>query len=69
MESEKPTGPATQDRSSSGYGAQGDYVTCTVATRPADEKLPEVADVEMDAEDSCEAKDDHVSGCTRAGSP
>ena len=56
MESEKPTGPATQHGGSSGSGVQRNDVTSTVPTRPADEKLLEVLDVEMDAGDSCEAQ-------------
>ena len=56
MESEKPTGPATQHGGSSGSGVQRSDVASSVVTRPADEKLPEVPDVEMDAEDSCEAQ-------------
>ena len=52
MESEKPTGPATQHGGSS---VHRNDVDSHVVTRAADEKLPEVPDVEMDAEDSCEA--------------
>ena len=56
MESEKPTGPSTQHGGSSGSGVQRSDVASSVVTRPADEKLPEELDVEMDAEDSCEAQ-------------
>ena len=52
-ESEKPTGPATKHRGSSGSGAQRSDVASSVVPRPADEKLPEVP---VDAEDSCEAQ-------------
>ena len=56
MESENPTRPATQHGGSSGSGAQRSDVARPVVTRPVDEKLPEVPDVEMDAQDSCEAQ-------------
>ena len=56
MESEIPTGQATQHGGSSGSGVQRSDVASSVVTRPADEKLPEVPDVEMDAEDSGEAQ-------------
>ena len=56
MESEKPTGPATQHGDSSGSGVHRSDVVSSVVTRPDDEKLPEVPDVEMDAEDSYEAQ-------------
>ena len=56
MESTKPTGPATQHGGSSGSGVRRSDVASSVVTRPADEKLPEVTDVEVDAEDSCEAQ-------------
>ena len=73
MESEKqPTAPATQHGGSSGSGVQRSDVASPVVTRPADEKLPEAPDVEMDGEDSCEAQtggDDHGSGYVRTGGP
>ena len=49
MESEKPTGQATQHAGSSGSPSTG-------ATQAADEKPPEAPDVEMGTEDPCEAK-------------
>ena len=55
MEAEKPTGPTTQHGRSSGSGVKRNDVASPVATRSADEQLPEVPDVVMDAEDSCEA--------------
>ena len=56
MESEKPTGPATQNGGSSGSGVQRNDVASSGAMQTADEKPPEVPDVEMDAKDSCEAQ-------------
>ena len=56
MESEKPTGPATQHGGSSGSGVQGNDASRTGAAQAADEKPPEAPDVEMGAEDSCEAQ-------------
>ena len=56
MESEKPTGPATQHGGRSGSGVQRNDVASPVVTRSTDEKLLEVPDVEMDAEASCEAQ-------------
>ena len=56
MESEKPTGPATQHGGSSGSGVQRNDATSTGAMQAADEKPPEAPDVEMGAEDPCEAQ-------------
>ena len=55
-ESEKPTGPATQCGRSSGSGVQRNDAASTGATQAADEKPPDAPDVEMGAEDSCEAQ-------------
>ena len=41
---------------SSGSGVRRSDVASSVLTRPADEKLPEVPDVEMGTENSCEAQ-------------
>ena len=56
MESEKPTEPATQHGGSSGSGVQRNDAASSVVTRSADEELPEVPDIVMDAEDPCEAQ-------------
>ena len=56
MELEKPTGPAVQHGGSSGSGVQRNDATSIGATRFDDEKLPEVPDVEMFAEEQCAAK-------------
>ena len=56
MESEKPTGPATQHGGSRKPGAQRSDVASSMVTRSDDEELPEVPDIAMDAEDSCEAQ-------------
>ena len=68
MELEKPTRPALQHGSSSGSGVQRNDATSIGATRFADEKPPEVPDVEMGAEEPCAAqgqagKDDHGEIC------
>ena len=55
-ESEKPTGPATQYRGSRGSGVQRNDAPSIGAMQAADEKPPEAPDVEMGAEDSCEAQ-------------
>ena len=72
MESEKPTGPATQHGGSSGSGVQRNDAASSVVTRSAGVELPEVPDIVMDAEDSREAqvkraRDDHGPGCVPAG--
>ena len=46
-----PTGPASQHWSSNGLGVQRNDATSTEETRVADEKPPDVPDVEMGAED------------------
>ena len=56
MESEKPTGPPTQHGGGSGSGVQRNDVASTGATQTTDEKPPEAPDVDMGAEDSCEAQ-------------
>ena len=55
MESEKPTGPATQYGGSSGSGVQRNDAASAGAMQVADEKPPKAPDVEMGAADSCEA--------------
>ena len=56
MGSEKPTGPATPHGGSSGSGVQRNNAASSVVTRSAGEELPEVSDIVMDVEDSCEAQ-------------
>ena len=51
--SEKPTGPATQDGGSGGSRVQRNDAASSVVTRSADEELPQVPDIVMDAEESC----------------
>ena len=54
MESEKPTGSATQYGSSSGSGVQRN--DASGEAQAADDKPPGAPDVEMGAENSCEAQ-------------
>ena len=56
MELEKPTGPVVQLEGSSGSGVQRNSASSIGATRFADEKLPEIPDVEMGAEEAREAQ-------------
>ena len=56
MELEKPTGPATQHGGSIGSGVLRNDVASTGAMQTADEKSLEAPDVDMGAQDSCEAQ-------------